>query len=215
MAVGVGSSDTRNDNSAIAPASASASLRSVTEQSASGIGGTGMLPAAKLVSPDAEVRKLIKSQRIAQDRAAADAAKRQRYVVPAAGLFTSGFGGRWGTTHYGIDIGNVKGTPIVSVADGTVIEAGRASGFGLWVRVLHDDGTITVYGHVDTITAYAGQRVKAGTQIATMGDRGFATGVHLHFEVWDPAGKKINPLPWLAARGITVPGDATEESAQP
>ncbi|GLZ38702.1 M23 family metallopeptidase [Actinokineospora sp. NBRC 105648] len=126
------------------------------------------------------------------------------FVKPAQGRFTSGFGGRWGSTHYGVDIANAIGTPIRSVAAGTVIEAGPASGFGLWVRVQHDDGTVTVYGHVNTILAAKGKRVAAGEQIATMGNRGQSTGPHLHFEVWQAGGRKIDPLPWLRARGITL-----------
>jgi murein DD-endopeptidase MepM/ murein hydrolase activator NlpD len=57
---------------------------------------------------------------------------------------------------------------------------------------------------MDTFSVHVGQHVQAGEQIAKMGDRGESTGVHLHFEVWDPSGKKINPVPWLNARGITL-----------
>lgn len=182
----------------------------------SGMGGSApppeVLPAAassdSTSGPGSEVRKLAKSERIAEERAEAAAAeaeaKRPKFIRPAEGRFTSGFGGRWGSTHYGIDFANAKGTPIVSAADGEVIEAGPASGFGQWVRVEHDDGTITVYGHVNTITAEEGDSVRAGEQIATMGSRGFSTGTHLHFEVWNPSGKKINPAPWLEQRGIPV-----------
>ncbi|WP_207222877.1 M23 family metallopeptidase [Herbihabitans rhizosphaerae] len=127
-----------------------------------------------------------------------------RYARPAVGRFTSGFGGRWGTTHYGVDIANSIGTPILAAAAGTIEEAGPASGFGLWVRVRHEDGTVTVYGHVNTITVSEGQRVQAGQQIATMGNRGQSTGPHLHFEVWLDGGRKVNPVPWLAERGITL-----------
>ncbi|MBP2476261.1 murein DD-endopeptidase MepM/ murein hydrolase activator NlpD [Crossiella equi] len=170
-----------------------------------GDGGLEVLPLARSTDSSVEFQKLAKSERIKQDRAARDAeARRPMFVSPAMGVFTSGFGGRWGTTHYGIDIANKLGTPIVSVADGVVIEAGPASGFGLWVRVQHKDGTITVYGHMDRITVKEGQKVKAGDKIATMGNRGFSTGVHLHFEVWSASGKKINPLPWLNERGVFV-----------
>jgi len=175
-----------------------------------GVGGTGpaspqVLPVAKTVDPAAEAQKLTKSARISEDREAAEAeAKRPKYARPAAGDFTSGWGGRWGEMHYGIDIAGPIGTPILSAADGVVIEAGSASGFGLWVRVEHTDGTITVYGHVDSYSVRKGQVVRAGEQIARMGNRGFSTGPHLHFEVWNPDGKKINPLSWLNAKGISV-----------
>lgn len=136
--------------------------------------------------------------------AAEEAAKRPKVVKPAEGTFTSGFGGRWGATHYGVDIANAIGTPIVSAMDGVVVEAGPASGFGLWVRVQHTDGTITVYGHVNEIIAGAGTQVKAGDLIATIGNRGQSTGPHLHFEVWLNGGQKVDPQAWLSERGISL-----------
>ncbi|MCP2249171.1 M23 family metallopeptidase [Lentzea aerocolonigenes] len=136
--------------------------------------------------------------------AAEEEAKRPKCVRPAQGTFTSGFGARWGTSHNGVDIANAIGTPIVAAMDGTVIEAGPASGFGLWVRVQHEDGTITVYGHMNTIDVPQGAKVKAGQQIATIGNRGQSTGPHLHFEVWVGGSQKINPVGWLAERGVTL-----------
>lgn len=148
---------------------------------------------------------LAKGQRLGDDRAAREAAARTPlFVDPAAGTLTSGFGARWGTQHLGIDIANAIGTPIGAVAAGTVIEAGPASGFGLWVRVQHDDGTVTVYGHVNEIIAQQGTRVTAGQEIATIGNRGQSTGPHLHFEVWLNGKDKVDPLPWLAERGIDL-----------
>ncbi len=136
--------------------------------------------------------------------AAEEEARRPKCVKPTQGSFTSGFGARWGTSHNGVDIANAIGTPILSVMDGTIVEAGPASGFGLWVRVQHEDGTITVYGHVNTIDVSQGAKVKAGQQIATMGNRGQSTGPHLHFEVWTGGSQKINPVGWLAARGVSL-----------
>lgn len=136
-------------------------------------------------------------------RAAAEAA-RPDFVKPADGRFTSGFGARWGSSHRGIDIAGPIGTPIVSVGDGTVIESGPASGFGQWVRVQLDDGTVNVYGHVNRSYVREGQQVRAGEEIAEIGNRGQSTGPHLHFEVWEDGGRKINPLPWLAERGISL-----------
>ena len=126
------------------------------------------------------------------------------FVRPAAGTFTSGFGGRWGAMHYGIDIANAIGTPIYAYTDGVVEDAGPASGFGLWVVLRHPDGTHSVYGHVNRMFVTVGQQVKAGQQIAEIGNRGESTGPHLHFEIWSAAGTKINPLPWLAQHGIDI-----------
>ncbi|MEU6187446.1 M23 family metallopeptidase [Nocardia sp. NPDC047038] len=148
---------------------------------------------------------LQKGQKYAEDLAAQEASKlRPLFTRFAAGTFTSGFGARWGVQHLGIDIAGPIGTPIYAVADATVIEAGPASGFGMWVRLLHDDGTVTIYGHIDTATVSAGQRVLAGDQIATIGNRGFSTGPHCHFEVWLNGTDKVDPLPWLATRGISL-----------
>lgn len=124
-------------------------------------------------------------------------------VQPVSGVLTSSYGPRWGSHHNGIDIGASMGTPIYSAAAGQVISAGPASGFGLWVRVQHDDGTITVYGHVDTYVVQVGQRVAAGQQIATVGNRGQSTGSHLHFEVWDPSGNQVDPQAWLQNHGVS------------
>ncbi|MFG1796890.1 M23 family metallopeptidase [Nocardia sp. NPDC049149] len=123
------------------------------------------------------------------------------YVMPARGAFTSGFGSRWGTFHNGIDIAGPIGTPIYAVANGTVIDAGPAEGFGLWVRIRHDDGTITVYGHMYDFFVSRGERVPAGMQIARMGNRGDSTGPHLHFEVI-MGGQHVDPRQWLALHGL-------------
>ncbi|MGI5222949.1 peptidoglycan DD-metalloendopeptidase family protein [Nocardia sp. CA-290969] len=146
----------------------------------------------------------------AKDLAAAEEAKYRPLFAhfTAAGSFTSGFGARWGVQHLGVDIAAPIGTPIYAVADGEVIDAGPAAGFGMWVRLLHADGTITVYGHVDTTTVSVGDYVLAGDQIATMGNRGFSTGPHVHFEVWLNGSDKIDPIPWLATRGISLTGNS-------
>jgi murein DD-endopeptidase MepM/ murein hydrolase activator NlpD len=124
-------------------------------------------------------------------------------VAPTSGTITSTYGPRWGSIHYGLDIANEIGTPIVSVMDGRVISSGPASGFGLWVRVRHDDGTVTVYGHINEALVSVGERVVAGEQIATVGNRGESTGPHLHFEV-HMNGRKVDPLIWLRSNGVSI-----------
>ncbi|WP_234293444.1 M23 family metallopeptidase, partial [Nocardia jinanensis] len=125
-------------------------------------------------------------------------------VRPVAGVVSSTYGSRWGAMHYGIDFADTLGAPIKSVASGTVIEAGPASGFGMWVRVLHDDGTTGVYGHVNDIYVSEGQRVNAGDVIATVGNRGQSTGPHLHLEIWDQGGNKIDPMTWMVSKGVPL-----------
>jgi murein DD-endopeptidase MepM/ murein hydrolase activator NlpD len=123
-------------------------------------------------------------------------------VQMVIGRVTSGFGGRWGRVHQGIDIAAPIGTPIRVPLAGTVIDSGPASGFGMWVRVRHADGTITVYGHINRSLVREGQKVEAGQVIAEVGNRGQSTGPHLHIEVVTPNGNKINPRPWLDEHGI-------------
>ncbi|MEH0146891.1 M23 family metallopeptidase [Corynebacterium sp. Q4381] len=132
------------------------------------------------------------------------AARLPEVVKPALGAFTSGFGPRWGTMHNGIDIANVNGTPILAVQDGTVIDSGPAQGYGNWIRILHNDGAVSVYGHMQSLNVAVGDRVTAGQQIAGMGNMGFSTGTHLHFEIHPDGTNPVDPVPWLAARGISL-----------
>ena len=95
--------------------------------------------------------------------------------------------------HGGIDCPDEIGSPIKAAQSGTVIDAGPASGYGQWVRVQHEDGTIGEYGHMETINVSVGQQVNAGDVIAGVGNRGESTGAHLHFEVKRPGGGSMNP----------------------
>ena len=140
-----------------------------------------------------------------QARAAADEAARAPSVVkPAEGAFTSGFGPRWGSFHAGIDIANSNGTPILAVMDGTVVDSGPASGYGNWIRIKHDDGSLSLYGHMQSLDVSAGERVHAGQKIAGMGNLGFSTGSHLHFEIHPDGNTAADPIPWFASRGINI-----------
>jgi murein DD-endopeptidase MepM/ murein hydrolase activator NlpD len=126
------------------------------------------------------------------------------YVRPVVGRLTSAVGPRWGGEHYGLDIANRIGTPIFAVTDGVVEESGPASGFGLWVVLRHPDGTKSLYGHINRTFVEVGQRVRAGEQIAEVGNRGISTGPHLHLEIWGADGAKLDPGRWLRRRGIDV-----------
>ena len=129
-------------------------------------------------------------------------------VAPTTGRVTSCYGSRGGTLHAGIDIAAPIGTPVFTPEDGGVMQAGPASGFGLAVAVKHGDGTITLYGHVNQFFVTAGQVVTAGQQIAEVGNKGQSTGPHLHFEthVGGLYANRVNPVPWLTARGISLGG---------
>jgi len=85
--------------------------------------------------------------------------------------------------HCGIDIGLPTGTSILSAQDGTVTFAGESGGYGNVVVIEGSDGLVTKYAHCDTLLVSAGQTVKTGDPIATVGNTGSSTGPHLHFEV--------------------------------
>lgn len=114
-------------------------------------------------------------------------------MAPGSFTISSGYGPRAGGFHAGIDYAAPLGTPIYAAADGTVVAAGSASGFGQWIVIDHVIGgkkVSTVYGHMypSGVLVHTGQPVKAGQHIANVGANGQATGPHLHFEVW-PGGR--------------------------
>ncbi|QGK70311.1 peptidoglycan DD-metalloendopeptidase family protein [Allosaccharopolyspora coralli] len=119
------------------------------------------------------------------------------WVVPAHGTCTSGFGPRDGAMHNGLDIAAPTGTPIHAAADGTVIDSGPASGYGLWIRLRHPNGVITTYGHNNTNHVATGQAVRAGQPIGEVGNRGQSTGPHLHFQI-DLHRQPVDPLDFYA-----------------
>jgi murein DD-endopeptidase MepM/ murein hydrolase activator NlpD len=168
-------------------------------------GGVQLVTVAPIASSGMHSEELAKGAAFAQERADREARlQRPLFVKPTNGVFTSGFGYRWGALHAGIDIATAVGTPIYAVADGLVIDAGPTAGYGAWVKLRHADGTVTLYGHVNSWLVSVGQRVMAGDQIATVGNRGNSTGPHCHFEVMPNGQDRIDPVPWLSARGISV-----------
>jgi murein DD-endopeptidase MepM/ murein hydrolase activator NlpD len=172
--------------------------------------GLEVMPQASVTVAEAQARlQEVAASRAAraEAEAAAREAARPKFVLPIDGArLTSGFGGRWGTFHYGIDLAAPMRTPEYAAGDGVVLRAGAASGFGLAVYILHENGDVTVYGHMDEILVEPGQYVDAGETIALLGNRGQSTGPHLHFEVHKGGedGERINPVPWLAERGVRV-----------
>lgn len=93
--------------------------------------------------------------------------------------------------HKGLDLSAPTGTPIYAAADGVVSFAGRYPlresanwwRFGNVVVLNHADRFITIYGHCDTLNVKRGQEVKQGEVIATVGNSGWSTNSHLHYEV--------------------------------
>jgi murein DD-endopeptidase MepM/ murein hydrolase activator NlpD len=120
-------------------------------------------------------------------------------MAPAAGRITSGFGYRvhpilrFSRFHAGIDFGAGWGSPIVAAADGQVVGAGWAGGYGRQVRIFHDGGLTTTYSHMSAMVAQPGTLVRQGQVIGYVGSSGLSTGPHVHFEV-RVNGRPIDPL---------------------
>jgi murein DD-endopeptidase MepM/ murein hydrolase activator NlpD len=138
--------------------------------------------------------------------AASRAAREPDFVVPTDGRLTTCFCQRWGTMHWGIDLAAPLGTPIYAAADGVVLRAGPATGYGNAVYIQDSDGNVEIYGHMKYYDVQAGDVVSAGDQIAKVGSQGQSTGPHLHFEihVGGMNGKPTDPQDWLAERGLSV-----------
>ena len=155
-----------------------------------------------------------------------------KYANPAVGTITSRFGLRDNpipgatladlTDHPGTDIaGMAEGTPFYAAAAGTVlvVDSGGAAG-GNGIIIQGDDGVRYWYWHAATGTAKvkAGDHVEVGQELAGAGMTGYATGVHLHFQIMlpdpnNPDGKGIptDPEPYMAERGITLGQGAPDQ----
>lgn len=117
--------------------------------------------------------------------------------------------------HTGVDIAAKHGTPVLAAGGGTVIWAGwglysgnsedTGDPYGKAVAIRHDFGyqgqdLYTIYGHMDEVLVTRGQHVTVGEPIGFVGDTGFTTGPHLHFEIrWGKNGffNTLNPELWL------------------
>lgn len=148
------------------------------------------------------------------ERANAEIVRHTPSILPVPGtefVLTSPFGNRispftrTGDFHKGLDLSAPAGTPIYATADGVVTFSGRFPirqsvawwRFGNVVVVSHADRFITIYAHCDEVKVAAGQTVKQGQTIATVGNSGWSTNSHLHYEVRSD----------LETRGAHVPID--------
>jgi murein DD-endopeptidase MepM/ murein hydrolase activator NlpD len=142
-------------------------------------------------------------------------------VYPVAGK-KSFVGSFWGSVrdggkrkHEGIDIFARKGTPVVAIADGVVVDAGNTprGGKTVWLRSFNDD-YYYYYAHLNEQFVKAGQTVRKGTHLGTVGNTGNAklTPPHLHFGIYSYTGA-INPLPYVKnLPKVAIPGKAKKPS---
>ncbi len=134
------------------------------------------------------------------------AAEKVPFALPlqTAFRYSSGFGGRSDpfrksrARHDGVDMAGAHGSPILSTGEGVVTFAGWASGYGNLVKIQHDFGLETRYGHMSKIRVKVGQKVSRGDRIGDMGSTGRSTGTHLHYEV-RVGGTPVNPMTYIKA----------------
>ena len=125
------------------------------------------------------------------------------YIWPCEGRISSRFGHRnikvGSSDHKGIDIAVDVGTDVRAAKAGVVTYAGWANGYGYLVKLQHEDGDETYYGHNSLLLVREGDTVEQGAVIACSGSTGRSTGPHLHFEI-RLYGTPMNPLNYLPER---------------
>lgn len=117
--------------------------------------------------------------------------KASKTASPVRGDYriSSEFGAREAPTegashdHKGRDYASAEGTPVVSQADGKVITAGEAGGYGNLITIDHGNGVTSRYGHLSAMYVKVGDKITAETVIGAVGNTGVSTGAHLHYEV--------------------------------
>ncbi len=104
--------------------------------------------------------------------------------------------------HTGIDIGAPNGANILAANAGTVIMVGWSTGYGNRVVIDHGGAIATLYAHCSKMLVKLGDQVAQGQVIALIGETGWATGPHLHFEVME-AGERVDPLKFVTQKSGT------------
>jgi murein DD-endopeptidase MepM/ murein hydrolase activator NlpD len=118
--------------------------------------------------------------------------------------FTSGFGIRTDpflgrpAMHTGLDFRAAMGDPVRATANGKVVSAGWAGGYGRMVEIDHGNGLSTRYGHLSEISVKVGDSIKIGQVIGAVGSTGRSTGPHLHYETRID-GEAVDPQKFLRA----------------
>lgn len=127
-------------------------------------------------------------------------------VLPVANYHLTGrygdVSGLWSSVHTGLDFATSYGTPIRSVGDGVVVEAGYDGSYGNKTVVRLKDGTDIWFCHQTSIAVYVGQKLRAGQVLGHVGATGNVTGPHLHLEVHPRGGAPVDPYAALVARGL-------------
>ncbi len=100
--------------------------------------------------------------------------------------------------HKGVDFAGKFGDPVVAVAKGIVIFAGKKYGYGNVIDIEHGNNYVTRYAHNSKLLVSEGDQIDKNTQIAELGSSGRSTGPHVHFEVLK-SGRQVNPIKFIRA----------------
>jgi murein DD-endopeptidase MepM/ murein hydrolase activator NlpD len=120
------------------------------------------------------------------------------FVWPTTQTYLSGFDFSPETNHWGIDIAGSMGNPIYASDSGVVVYSGwNDRGYGYVVVIDHGNGWQTLYAHMSQIYSGCGASVSSGVAIGAMGSTGRSTGPHLHFELMNAGGVRVNPWSFL------------------
>jgi murein DD-endopeptidase MepM/ murein hydrolase activator NlpD len=127
----------------------------------------------------------------------------ETYVLSSS--YGSG-GARWVNRHTGQDFAVPIGTPVRAVGAGRVVRVSCGGPFGIEIVLRHAGGYYTQYAHLASVAVDQGEHVSTGQWIGQSGTSGNSTGPHLHFEtrVTPESGSAVNPVSWLAARGVSL-----------
>ncbi len=99
--------------------------------------------------------------------------------------------------HTGVDLACSLGTTVSAAKSGTVVSVAYSAAYGNYITIAHDDGSSTMYAHLDTTSVSAGTYVSQGQSIGTVGSTGYSTGPHLHFEIIID-GEYVNPMNYVS-----------------
>ncbi len=120
------------------------------------------------------------------------------FVWPTTEKWLSGYDFSPSTNHWGIDIAGKLGNSIFATDSGVVVYAGWNDwGYGNVIVIDHGNGWQSLYGHLSQLFVTCGSSVSQGATIAAMGSTGRSSGPHLHFELMNASGVRVNPWDYL------------------
>jgi murein DD-endopeptidase MepM/ murein hydrolase activator NlpD len=187
-----------------------AGITTLDEQSQGGVGGVRTDEGVASPYRDDVDKMTFKSHRLEKELSVLEQTLVQQSqmlsctpsIAPVRGILTDGFGGRSDPftgepgTHNAVDISSAVGQAVRAPADGIVVKAEWANGYGNVIYISHGYGYSTRYGHLSGYAVRPGQRIKRGDILGYVGSTGRSTGPHLHYEV-RLNNNPVNPLAYI------------------